>query len=164
MSCSCRSRPRDPTARVSITPHCVKGIGEALSDSAMRRHEGIVYLLGTTDGRATRVISCVAPDATTTWGSFVVSAPAMARVVRAAANSRLAVVGQIHTHPGRACHSLGDFRGMRIRYPGYVSFVLPAYGRRFPDVAGAELLMCEAPFRFIRVDVQSQLHIDGGDA
>lgn len=164
MICSCRSRPQDRSRWVSITPHCVKEIGDALSDSAIRRHEGIVYLLGTTDGRATRVISCVAPEATTTWASFVVSAPAMARVVRAAANARLAVVGQIHTHPGLAFHSLGDFRGMRIRYSGYVSLVLPAYGGRFPDVAGAELLMCEAPFRFVRVDVQSQLRIEGGGA
>jgi proteasome lid subunit RPN8/RPN11 len=101
------------------------------------------------------------PTATTTAGSFNVSAIAMATVVRSAANLGLAVVGQVHTHPRQAFHSEGDFDGMRIRYPGYVSIVLPNYGRLFPKWTGAEILMCAGPHDYFEIDSASLVEVNG---
>ena len=53
----------------------------------------------------------------------------------------LQVVGQLHTHPGEAHHSAGDLEGMRIRYPGYFSIVVPDYGSQLPSFKHAHILM-----------------------
>jgi proteasome lid subunit RPN8/RPN11 len=107
-----------------------------LAPETQRGHEGIVYLLGRTDGTVTLAVSVFRPHARTTQGSFDVSAAAMARCVSQASEFELQVVGQIHTHPGQAYHSGGDVEGARIRYAGYVSLVIPNYGRRLPSLAG----------------------------
>jgi proteasome lid subunit RPN8/RPN11 len=99
--------------------------------------EGIAYLLGQTDGATTLVVGTIRPESRTTPGSFSVSSVAMARIVRRANDLGLQVVGQVHSHPGQACHSAGDDEGARISYDGYVSIVVPDYGRRLPSLAGA---------------------------
>jgi proteasome lid subunit RPN8/RPN11 len=110
-------------------------------------HEGIAYLFGKTNGESTIVVGSIRPNAQTTAGSFNVSALAMARVVRTAADAGLQVVGQIHTHPGQAYHSDGDVEGARIAYDGYVSIVVPNYGRGLPSFAGAAVYFyCEGEF------------------
>lgn len=100
-------------------------------------HEGIAYLLGLTNGISTVVVDAIRPESHTTIGSFSVSSVAMARVVRAASNAGLQVVGQIHTHPRAAFHSDGDDDGARIAYDGYISIVVPNYGRDLPSFRGA---------------------------
>lgn len=35
----------------------------------------------------------------------------------------------------------GDLKGMRVRYPGYVSIVLPDYGAQLPSLSQAHVLM-----------------------
>ena len=59
------------------------------------------------------------------------------KVVRAAVDRGLQVVGQVHTHPGDAYHSDGDNAGARIAFTGYVSIVLPDYGRDLPALTRA---------------------------
>ena len=71
------------------------------------------------------VVADMRPEARTMPASFNVSSVAMARVVRAASDAGLQVVGQIHTHPDRAFHSGGDEDGARIVYGGCVSIVVP---------------------------------------
>ena len=99
--------------------------------------EGIAYLFGMTNGATTLVIGAMRPEARTTPGSFDVSPVAMARVVRKANDAGLQVVGQIHTHPRQAFHSGGDEDGARIAYDGYVSIVVPDYGRHLPALTAA---------------------------
>jgi proteasome lid subunit RPN8/RPN11 len=99
--------------------------------------EGIAYLFGLTNGATTVVIGAMRPEARTTPGSFEVSSVAMARVVRKANEAGLQVVGQIHTHPHQAFHSGGDEDGARIAYDGYVSIVVPDYGRHLPSLTAA---------------------------
>lgn len=130
-----------PPPRFVLAESCVAALSECMEHEIRRGHEGIAYVLGQTDGTVTLAISAVRPEATTTRGSFFVSALAMARVVRAATRTGLQVVGQVHTHPGEAYHSDGDVEGARIIYRGFVSVVLPDYGRRLPTLDEAAVYM-----------------------
>lgn len=128
--------------RLVLTRSCLIAAFDLLRAWGERNHEGIVYLLGKTDITSTVAVAAIAPEAQTTYGSFEVSTRAMARIVRVAARLGLQVVGQVHTHPGEAYHSEGDLEGMRNRYGGYVSLVLPRYGAGVPTLEKASILMC----------------------
>lgn len=95
-------------------------------------YEGVAYLFGQTDGLTTIVLGAMRPDAQTTRGSFEISSVAAARAVRKINDAGLQLVGQAHSHPGAAYHSEGDEIGARIAYRGFVSIVVPDYGRRLP--------------------------------
>ena len=140
-----------PPPRVVLTESCVSALSECMEPEVWRGHEGVAYLLGQTDGAATLAIAAIRPQAATTPGSFSVSAPAMAQVVRAAVRAGLQVVGQVHTHPGKAYHSDGDVEGVRIVYRGFVSVVLPDYGRRLPALNGAAVYMFRGGTGFAEV-------------
>ena len=84
----------------------------------------------------TIVLGAIRPDAATTRGSFDISSAAAARVVRKINDAGLQLVGQAHSHPGGAYHSEGDEIGARIAYTGFVSIVVPDYGRRLPAIDG----------------------------
>ena len=121
-------KPGPPAApRLVLTEACVAGLRPCLEPEIRKGHEGIGYLLGLSDGTTTLAVSVVRPKATTTPGSVTVDSPSVARVVRLAVDRDLQLVGQVHTHPGRAYHSDGDEAGARIAYSGYVSIVLPDY-------------------------------------
>lgn len=134
---------------------CIAGLHDCLGLEIRKGHEGIAYLAGRSDGAMTLAIAAMRPEAETTRGSFNVTAPAMARIVRAAADRGLQVVGQVHTHPGRAYHSDGDEDGARIAYTGYVSLVLPDYGRRLPAFDDAAIFMFRAGSGFVPIDPSS---------
>ncbi len=145
-----RFKPGPPPApRLVISEACIAALGECLAPEIRKGHEGIAYLLGQSDGVTTLAVAAMRPESRTTRGSFAVSAPAMARVVRAAVDHGLQVVGQVHTHPGEAFHSEGDDEGARIAYSGYVSIVLPDYGRRLPALAGAASFFFRAGSGFV---------------
>jgi proteasome lid subunit RPN8/RPN11 len=122
-----------------MTEASVLAMRDCMAQEIARGHEGIAYLFGQTNGATTVVVGAIRPEARTTVGSFNVTSVAMARVVRAATDAGLQVIGQIHTHPGQAYHSDGDEDGARIVYDGYVSIVVPEYGRRLPSLNGAAI-------------------------
>jgi hypothetical protein len=140
-----RRRPRhriigDPAYnRLVITEQCLPGLKDCLGPEIDCGHEGIAYFYGQTDGITTLIAGAIRPAARTTPGSFDVSAVAMARVVRKISDSGLQLVGQVHSHPGQAYHSEGDENGARIAYRGFVSIVLPDYGRCLPSLEGAAM-------------------------
>lgn len=150
-----RDAPQMFQPKVLLTEACLAGIANGLRGTTAACHEGIVYLLGRTDGETTLAVTAVRPAARTTRGSFDVDSVAMARVVRSAADLTLHVVGQVHTHPGGAAHSDGDVAGARMKYPGYVSIVLPDYGRRLPCLDGAAI--------YTSIDTQGFVQLEGGD-
>lgn len=147
--------------QVILTQACLAGVQDCLKPEIRKSHEGIVYLLGQTNGATTLTVSAVRPEAITTLGSFSVSSLAMARVVRIAANFSLQVVGQLHTHPRKAYHSDGDNEGARIRYTGYISVVLPDYGRHLPDLAGSATYMFDASRGFIPIEISNITVVPG---
>jgi hypothetical protein len=119
--------------RLPITSDCVNALAECMRIEIKKGHEGIAYLAGRTDPTITLAIAAIRPEAITTRGSFHVNTTAMAKIVRLVASQGLQVVGQVHTHPGEAYHSGGDEEGAKIAYTGYVSLVLPDFGRRLPS-------------------------------
>lgn len=131
-------------ARLLLTSVVIEGLRAALLPSQQRQHEGVAYLLGRTDGSVTLAVAVFLPDARTTFGSFQVSPRAMIGCMQAAARCELQVVAQVHTHPGEAYHSDGDVDGAKIRYPGYVSLVLPEYGVHLPSLTGAAAYLWDA--------------------
>ena len=126
---------------VVMTSQCLEDVTEGMSTFIELGHEGIVYFVGLTTGTTTLAVTAVFPEADTTPGSVDVSAPEVGKIVRVATASGLQVVGQLHTHPRTAFHSVGDLAGMRIRYPGYVSIVVPEYGARLPSLQKSHTLM-----------------------
>ena len=124
-------------AKLLLTAEALESLMATLARSQQLRHEGVAYLLGRTDGTVTLAVAVFAPQAQTTPGSFNVPPRAMVSCMQAAGRFDLQVVAQVHTHPGEAYHSDGDVEGAKIRYPGYVSLVLPEYGRHLPSLAGA---------------------------
>jgi len=133
------SEPAPP--RLLMTTACLYALQRSLEPENRKRHEGVAYLFGLTSDALTLAASAFRPAARTSPGSFEVTAQAMAACVRAAARHRLQVVAQVHTHPRQAFHSEGDVEGARIRYPGYVSIVLPDYGDRLPSLEGAAVFV-----------------------
>lgn len=126
-----------PPARVVLTDASLLSMRECIMPEIVAGHEGIAYLLGQTNGVTTVIVGATRPESITTRGSFTVSSVAMARIVRQANDAGLQVAGQIHSHPEDAFHSGGDEDGARISYDGYVSIVVPDYGRLLPSLAGA---------------------------
>jgi proteasome lid subunit RPN8/RPN11 len=126
-----------PPPRVVLSQACIDALAACLEPEIRRGQEGIAYLIGQSDGTTTVALAAIRPEAQVTRGSFVVGAPAMAKVVRAAVDRGLQVVGQVHTHPGDAYHSDGDDDGARIAFTGYTSIVLPDYGRHLPALTRA---------------------------
>jgi hypothetical protein len=125
-----------PAPKLLLTRSCLDAMQAGLAPNMRRNQEGIIYLLGRTDGTVTLAVAVFRPQAHTTPGSFQVAAIALAPCVTVASDLSLQVVGQVHTHPGEAFHSGGDVEGARIRYAGYASVVIPNYGRRLPALSG----------------------------
>ncbi len=139
---------------VVMTSQCQNQLPEYLHGSMQQGHEGIVYFLGLTTGTTSLALSGVLPDMVTTPGSVDVSAANIGKVVRLAAELGLQVVGQLHTHPGpgTAIHSQGDLAGMRIRFPGYFSIVVPEYGAHLPGFKCSHTLIW-TPDGFQEIDL-----------
>jgi len=156
-----RSRPSKPTYRPVVPPHprrvaitasCRDALQISLAPEITQRHEGIIYLLGQTDGYTSLIVTAFRPRATTTRGSFHVEETAMRPVVEAATAAGLQVVGQLHTHPREAYHSAGDETGALIRFNGFVSIVLPHYGTQLPSLDGAAVYMFStSDHRFVQL-------------
>lgn len=125
-----------------IAEQAIQGLELGLRDSHEHRKEKIVYLFGRISGETNLVVTAFKPRARTTYGSFDVSEIAMAEVVRSASKLGLEVVGQAHTHPGKAYHSGGDDDGARIAYPGFLSMVFPDFGNHLPDLRGSANFVC----------------------
>lgn len=136
-----RDPQHPPRPRVVMTAQCRDLMVSSLRRSSDRGHEGVVYFVGLTTGTTTLAVSAVFPDAVTTRGSFDVGAPELGKIIRTASMAGLQVVGQLHTHPRQASHSQGDIEGMRIRYPGYFSIVVPDYGALLPSFEQSHTLM-----------------------
>lgn len=135
--------------QLTMTSDCLQEIRACIKPALDRRHEAICYLFGRTDGTSTRIEGAIRPAAVTTAGSFKVDAPSMAAVVRAAVQRGQQVVGQLHTHPREAYHSVGDEQGARIRYKGYVSIVLPDYGAHLPSLKGTAMFIYQPGAGFV---------------
>jgi hypothetical protein len=96
---------------------------------SQRDHEEVAYWAGIDGGLTATVLTCIAPAATTTAGSFQTSAFANAVVINWLAEHGLVLIAQLHCHPGRFVeHSHGDEVGALTPFENYLSIVVPLYG------------------------------------
>ena len=101
------------------------------SGTLAEAHEGVAYWAGRRFGADSIVTTCIAPAATTTCGSFETSSYTNARVVAYLAGVDLELLGQVHSHPSSSVgHSHGDDERTLMPYEGFLSIVVPHYGRR----------------------------------
>lgn len=101
------------------------------SSNGKQPHEGVAYWAGRRVGNECFITTCIAPAATTTFGSFDTSAQTNAKVVMYLAGVGLELIGQVHSHPGALVgHSDGDDLRALMPYTGFLSVVVPHYGRR----------------------------------
>jgi len=154
-----QSSPARP--KLLITKECIDGLCASLTPELNKGHEGIVYLLGKTDGSVTLAVTALKPESKTTPGSFFVESRAMARCVRIAAELGLQIVAQVHTHPRHAYHSDGDIEGAHIRYAGYASIVLPNYGQYLPDFDAAAVYLLSKTDTWIELSPNEIIIISG---
>lgn len=127
--------------KIRMTTHCRDQTTKYLKKSVQREHEGIVYFVGLTTGTTTVALYAMLPEVDSTRRSVDVSAHELGKIIRSASEADLQVVGQLHSHPADAYHSDGDLVGMRIRYPGYFSIVVPDYGARLPSLQHSDTVM-----------------------
>jgi len=93
-------------------------------------HEGVAYWAGQHVGDGVLLTTCIAPAAITTRGSFETSVCANAQVVAYLGAAQLELIAQVHSHPGDFVgHSDGDDRRALMPYEGFLSIVVPHYGR-----------------------------------
>jgi len=121
---------------IQFAQSAYEGLIDCIAPARLAQHEGVALLLGRITGEKVTVLQCVKPQALTSRGSFQVSSREMARAVGLALDLDLHIVGQVHTHPGKAYHSEGDEEGANIRYDGFVSIVIPNYGIHLPERTG----------------------------
>jgi proteasome lid subunit RPN8/RPN11 len=94
-----------------------------------RRHEGIVLWAGRTDGAYTFAVAAVAVAADHGPGFVEMPEAAVGAAARAARARGLAVLAQVHSHPGSDTrHSDGDDRLVLMPYEGMFSLVVANYG------------------------------------
>jgi proteasome lid subunit RPN8/RPN11 len=95
-----------------------------------REHEEVVYWAGIEGVETSTVVTCIAPRAATTYGSFDTTAASNAVVINWIADHGLVLLGQLHCHPDhRVWHSGGDDRGALMPYENFLSIVVPHYGQ-----------------------------------
>ena len=129
-------RPRHKVVTVTPTVWIPKTVLEQTvellreSGTVTEVHEGVVYWAGRRFGARSIVTTCIAPAATTTPHSFETSSFTNARVVAHLASSDLELLGQVHSHPAATVdHSHGDDERALMPYEGFLSIVVPYYGR-----------------------------------
>jgi hypothetical protein len=94
-------------------------------------HERVVYWAGIKRSDLWMATTVVRPQAKTTWGSFRTSDKANADVVAFLSACGLALVAQVHTHPGQGVdHSDGDDADAFMPSENYLSIVVPDYGKQ----------------------------------
>jgi hypothetical protein len=98
-----------------------------------RGHEGIVFWAGRELGDVTVFTSAVAPKARSGPQRVMVDATDVGNSAIAARRHALAVLAQVHSHPGDdARHSDGDDSLIIQPFEGKLSIVIPRYGAGAP--------------------------------
>jgi len=93
-------------------------------------HEGIAFLAGIETPSKTLLLATITPQADHGPGHVSCSAAEVLRTSRAARANGLAVLAQLHTHPGPITfHSVGDDSMVLLPFEGMLSIVAPYYGR-----------------------------------
>ncbi len=129
-----RTRPlpeAESRGRLIITQAVEEVTGTALRTfrGLDSRHEGMVYWAGRREGEDTFILAVLTPKCE--HGPYRVMAPAteIGRIARLARAHGLAVLAQVHSHPGDDTrHSDGDDDLILMPFEGMYSLVVARYG------------------------------------
>lgn len=95
-----------------------------------RSHENVLYVAGQIVGNVRTGLTVILPVAETGPGHFRTTVTSHSAVLRELARQDLALVAQVHSHPGGAVtHSDLDDEGTIIKGQGFWSIVVPNYGK-----------------------------------
>lgn len=96
----------------------------------MESHENVVYIAGIIEVGRRIGTTVVVPNAETGRGGYDTNVDSHADVLNLLVDLDLAIVAQVHTHPGSLVyHSDADDDLAFIRAEGFWSLVVPNYGR-----------------------------------
>lgn len=152
---------------LAITKAVISASEKYLRTGFLRPTEKVVYWAGVKRPDVCTVLTVIRPDARLTHGSFRTTPEANAEVIAFLSERGLALVGQVHTHPGVwVDHSGGDDEDAFMPSENYISIVVPSYcrggmlpiercgvhryeGRRFRRIKGDELhaSVCIVPLK-----------------
>lgn len=152
---------------VAITEAVIRASEQYLHAGFWRPTEKVVYWAGIKREDVFTALTVIRPDARLTRGSFRTTPAANAEVIAFLSDRGLALVGQVHTHPGAwVDHSGGDDEDAFMPRENYISIVVPSYcrggmlpiercgvhryeGRTFRRITGDELRasVCIAPLK-----------------
>ncbi|MGO4569976.1 Mov34/MPN/PAD-1 family protein [Rhizobium sp. 2YAF20] len=100
---------------------------ETLRKGAFRNEERVVLWLGRDRSDLLEVSEVYEPEQNTSIDFFYIPPESMRSLMAHLRKSRMKIVAQLHTHPGRAFHSEADDRWAIIRHVGALSLVLPKF-------------------------------------
>lgn len=99
-------------------------------------HEGIAYWAGREMTGCTVFVQAVIPEADHSAGRVMVSELELGRSQRAARESQLGILAQVHSHPGAdARHSDGDDELVLMPFENMLSIVAPHFGLTLETMA-----------------------------
>jgi proteasome lid subunit RPN8/RPN11 len=108
----------------------------ALAGIHDRGHEGLVYWAGRELGDVTVFTSVIVPKAEHSAQRVFVPKEAVGAAARAARQSHVGILCQVHSHPGfDTRHSDGDDEMILLPFEGMLSIVAPEYGVSLGDVS-----------------------------
>lgn len=124
------TRPVAGRPTVAISEAVLANSRRALEAAKEAPTEQIIYWAGLKREGLWLVTTVLRPRAAVTWGSFKTTAGDNARVIAYLSEAGLALIGQVHTHPGLFVdHSKGDERDAFMPMENAVSIVVPSYCR-----------------------------------
>ncbi len=99
--------------------------------------ETVVLWLGVEDSNSYRVLEIYRPQQEVHVDSFRIPLTSMRDLMGYLRKTRTRVVGQVHSHPGKAFHSVADDKWAILRHAGAISIVVPYFAcgideRTFP--------------------------------
>jgi proteasome lid subunit RPN8/RPN11 len=115
---------------LAISEAVVRASEQWLRAGFWRPTEKVVYWAGIKRPDVCTALTVIRPDARLTRGSFRTTSEANAEVIAFLSDTGLALVGQVHTHPGASVdHSDGDDEDAFMPTENYISIVVPNYCR-----------------------------------
>jgi hypothetical protein len=125
LSASARARPMFAIAEAVLATS-----ERMLRSPRWKGRESIVYWAGVKRADVWIATTVIKPKAATTFGSFTTSSAANGRVIEFLEEAGLALLGQVHTHPGQFVdHSAGDDDDAFMPKENSLSLVVPNFGR-----------------------------------
>ena len=113
-----------------LTPLIWRETVAALSYYGGFQSEGLIYWGGTIGGVGeTMVTSLLKLNHTPQGGTVRPTSQEMRMLLRTLRQRDEKLVAQIHSHPGDAFHSLGDSQHATSYHQGFISIVLPNFGK-----------------------------------